>query len=56
MNTYQPFVNVGFKFQNCKIYLCGTKKDIVEDSPSKRDVDVGTAQPLAAGITLSLQV
>ena len=40
-------------FQSCKIYLCGTKKDIVEDSPSKREVEVSTAQPLATGIVQS---
>ena len=36
-------------FQNCKIYLVGTKKDIVDDNPNLRDVDVQTAEPLAAG-------
>lgn len=36
--------------QNCKIYLVGTKKDIVDDNPNLRDVDVQTAEPLAADL------
>ncbi|KAH3707347.1 ras-related protein Rab-24-like [Dreissena polymorpha] len=31
----------------CKIYLCGTKKDIVDDDQHKRQVELSMAQPLA---------
>ncbi|KAL4231466.1 Ras-related protein Rab-24 [Mactra antiquata] len=34
--------------EHCMIYLCGTKKDIVDDHPSQREVDRKMAEPLAA--------
>lgn len=34
--------------QDCKIYLCGTKKDIADDNPNKREVTKAMAEPLAA--------
>lgn len=36
--------------QSCKIYLCGTKKDICDDNPNLREVQLSTAEPLAADL------
>lgn len=32
---------------NCKLYLCGTKKDVADRDPTKRAVDRKMAEPLA---------
>ncbi|KAK3597736.1 hypothetical protein CHS0354_006089 [Potamilus streckersoni] len=33
--------------ENCRIYLCGTKKDLVDNNESSREVDVRLARKLA---------
>ncbi|XP_052772674.1 ras-related protein Rab-24-like [Mya arenaria] len=38
----------------CRIYLCGTKKDIVDDYPGKRQVERSTAEPLADDLSSEL--
>lgn len=37
-------------FQHCKIYLCGTKNDLVEGDRSLRQMDYHDAQDFAEGI------
>lgn len=34
-------------YQDCKIYLCGTKKDLIDESPKQRQVDVHDATDFA---------
>ncbi|ESO97019.1 hypothetical protein LOTGIDRAFT_188052 [Lottia gigantea] len=40
--------------ENCKIYLCGTKKDIVDDDSSHRSVNEREAQALATDVMAEL--
>ena len=37
-------------FQNCQVYLCGTKKDIVDDNPDRRKVSTSQIVRYATGI------
>lgn len=36
--------------QDCKLFLCGTKKDICDDYPERREVEKSAAQPLATDL------
>ena len=36
-------------FQSCKIYLCGTKVDLVADEKNRRQVDYHTTTDFADG-------
>lgn len=38
-----------FLFQHCKIYLCGTKSDLIEGDRSLRQIDYHDAQDFAEG-------
>ena len=41
---------VAFYFwQNCKIYLCATKYDLIQDNPEQRAVPYSAAKSLADG-------
>ncbi|XP_060589185.1 ras-related protein Rab-24-like isoform X1 [Ruditapes philippinarum] len=40
--------------EDCRIYLCGTKKDIADDNPNKREVDKKVAEPLATDFQCQL--
>jgi hypothetical protein len=37
--------------QDCKVYFCGTKYDLVEDKPELRQIEKKKAQELAHGST-----
>ena len=39
--------------QTCKIYLCGTKCDLIEADPDQRNVDEQAAKALADGMYLT---
>ena len=38
------------RFQDCVIYLCGTKFDLVEENKKARKVDISTAKEYADGL------
>ena len=42
-----------FIFQNCLIYLCGTKKDMIDANPSTRATPVGQVKSLSQGILIN---
>lgn len=44
------FVSVCHVGKHCKIYLCGTKNDLVEGDRSLRQIDYHDAQDFAEGI------
>lgn len=43
------FIDTLFYFQHCKIYLCGTKSDLIEADRSVRQVDFHDVQDFADG-------
>ncbi|KAL3864009.1 hypothetical protein ACJMK2_005721 [Sinanodonta woodiana] len=42
--------------EDCKIYLCGTKKDLVDSGLNERDVDINMARALAGGRYLNAEL
>ncbi|GAB6023327.1 Ras-protein Rab-24 [Chamberlinius hualienensis] len=36
--------------ENCRVYLCGTKKDLIHDDPNRREVSLGQIHRFAADI------
>lgn len=40
--------------EDCKIYLCGTKKDLVDSGLNSRDVDINMARALAGDLNADL--
>lgn len=49
LKIIQPFIDALFYFQHCKIYLCGTKSDLIEADRSVRQVDYHDVQDFADG-------
>jgi hypothetical protein len=47
------YVVLSLFFQNCLIYLCGTKKDMIDANPSTRATPVRQVKSLSQGILIN---